>query len=144
GIAVLVYHVTFKALGIVLAAIEIWFFVARPIAKELVVWAKLVASRRPNMRVLATLSIVGLLIALLFVPWRGRVDAPGLLRAEQQFNLLAVEPGRLVAMAGENERVAQGAVLFRLESVEIERAVKQATAQLETAQAGLSTGAFDA
>jgi putative peptide zinc metalloprotease protein len=144
GIAVLVYHITFKALGIVLAAIEIWFFVARPIVRELVVWAKLVASRRPTLRTLATLSVFALLVALLFVPWRGRVDAPGMLRAEQQLGLLAAEPGRLVAMVGENARVAKGDVLFRLESVEIDRAVKVATAQLEAAQAGLSTGAFDA
>jgi putative peptide zinc metalloprotease protein len=130
-------------LGIVLAAIEIWFFIARPIARELAVWAKLVAARRPTLRTLVTLSVCAVLLALLFVPWRGRVDAPGLLRAERQFSLLAVEPGRLVAMVKENQRVAQGDVLFKLESVEIERAVKIATAQLEAAQAGLSTGAFD-
>jgi putative peptide zinc metalloprotease protein len=143
GIAVLVYHVTFKALGIILAAIEIWFFIARPIVRELSVWMKLVAARRPTLRTLATLSVCAMLLALLFVPWRGRVDAPALLRSEQQLSLLAVEPGRLVAMVKENQRVAQGDVLFRLESVEIERAVKVATAQLEAAQAGLSTGAFD-
>jgi putative peptide zinc metalloprotease protein len=143
GIAVLVYHVSFKALGIVLAAIEVWFFLARPIVRELTVWARIATSRRPNLRTLATLSVCAVLVASLFVPWHGRVDAPGLLRSEQQLDLLAAEPGRLVAMARENSRVAKGEVLFRLESVDIERAFKVAAAQLEAAQAGLSTGAFD-
>lgn len=126
-----------------LAAIEIWFFIACPIVSELAVRAKLVAARRPTLRTLATLSACAIVLTLVFVRWRGRVDAPGLLRSEQQLSLLAVEPGRVVAMVKENRQVARGDVLFKLESVEIERAVKVATAQLEAAQAGLSTGAYD-
>ena len=40
GIAVLVYHVFFKALGIILFLVEVWYFLARPIVGELLVWRK--------------------------------------------------------------------------------------------------------
>lgn len=142
GIAVLVYHLTFKALGIVLAAIELWFFVARPIVAEMAEWVPLL-TRRPNRHTFVTLGVVALLLVLLFVPWRGRVDAPGLLRAEQQAILLAAEPGRLVAMAGQNARVAAGAELFQLDSADISHAMAVARAQLEAAQAALVSSPFD-
>ena len=40
GIAILVYHFFFKALGLVLFVIELWYFVARPIVGELGAWRK--------------------------------------------------------------------------------------------------------
>jgi putative peptide zinc metalloprotease protein len=143
GIALLVYHVTFKALGLVLAAIELWFFVARPILKEVALWPRLLVRGRLNGHTLVTLGLVALLLALLFVPWRGRLDAPALLRADKQATLLAAEAGRLAQMVPRNALVAEGSVLFRLESVEIDHDREVARAQLEAAQAGLSTGTFD-
>jgi putative peptide zinc metalloprotease protein len=40
GIAFVVYHMFFKALGIVLFAIEIWWFILQPILRELREWMK--------------------------------------------------------------------------------------------------------
>lgn len=143
GIAVLVYQVTFKALGIVLAAIELWFFVVRPIASEMAAWIPLLARSRPGKHTYATLGFVVLMAVLLFVPWRGRVDAPGIVRAEQQTVLLAAEPGRLVSMASQNVQVAAGQELFRLESAEVSHSMAVARAQLESAQAALASSPFD-
>jgi putative peptide zinc metalloprotease protein len=144
GIALLVYHLTFKALGIVLAAIEVWFFIARPIVAELTVWSGIVAKSRLNKHTFVTLAVMLLILILLFIPWRGRVDVPGLLRAEQQAVLLAAEPGRLVAMAKPNTQVTEGEELFRLESADITHSTAVARAQLETAQAALVSSSFDA
>ena len=38
GIAILVYNIAFKALGIFLFVVEIWFFILRPITKEVSTW----------------------------------------------------------------------------------------------------------
>ncbi|HZB53080.1 MAG TPA: site-2 protease family protein, partial [Reyranella sp.] len=84
GIAVLVYHLAFKILGIVLMAIELWYFVMRPIVRELRAWARLPTVKRPGRHTLATLAVFGLLLLAVLVPWRGRIDAPALLRAERQ------------------------------------------------------------
>lgn len=143
GIAVLVYHLTFKVLGVVLMVIEIWFFVARPIVKEFGVWAKLPTVRKPNRYTWGTLAVFALLMLALLVPWRGRVDAPALLRAERQAVLLAAEPGRLVSMVSEKARVTEGQVLFRMDSVEIDHDIAAARAQLEAAQAEQTAGTYN-
>lgn len=143
GIAVLVYHLTFKVLGVVLMVIEIWFFVARPIVKEFGVWAKLPTVRKPNRYTWGTLALFALLMLALLVPWRGRVDAPALLRAERQMALMAAEPGRLVEMVAEKAHVAEGQVLFRMDSVEIDHDIAAARAQLEAAQAEQTAGTYN-
>jgi putative peptide zinc metalloprotease protein len=143
GIAVLVYHVTFKALGIVLMAIEIWFFLARPIVRELIAWAKLATLRRPNRHSLITLGLFALLLAALVVPWRGRIDAPALLRAERQILLLTSEPGRLAYRLPSGAHVAEGEVIYRLESIELEHDVAAARARLEQVQAQNTAGSFN-
>lgn len=143
GIAVLVYHVTFKALGIILMAIEIWFFVARPIAREIVAWTKLPTLWRPNRHSLVTLGLFVVLIAALAVPWRGRVDAPALLRSERQIALLTAEPGRLIYRLPLGSHVREGELIYRLESIELEHDVTAARARLEQAQAQQSAGVFN-
>ena len=143
GIALLVYHLTFKALGIVLAAIEIWFFIARPIVRELAVWAEIVSKNRPNLHSWVTLTLVVLLLSLLFVPWRGRVDAPALLKADKQVALLAAEPGRLAFMVEPHTPVREGQDIFLFESVDISHSLDVARAQLEVAQAEYAVTSFN-
>lgn len=143
GIAVLVYHLTFKVLGVVLMAIEIWFFVARPIVKEIGLWTKLPTVRTPNRYTWGTFALLAVLLLAVLVPWRGRVDAPALLRAERQMVLMAAEPGRLVEMVAERTRVAEGQVLFRMDSVEIDHDIAAARAQLEAAQAEQTAGTYN-
>ena len=46
GIAVLVYHLAFKLLGLFLMAVEVGWFVVRPILTELAVWARRVRGGR--------------------------------------------------------------------------------------------------
>jgi putative peptide zinc metalloprotease protein len=143
GIAVLVYHLTFKALGVVLMAIELWFFVVRPIVREVRAWIKLPSVRRPSGRTVATMAVFMVLLLALLVPWRGRVDAPALLRAERQVVLLAAEPGQVVAMVPDGTHVAQGEVIFRTESVEVYHDIAAARAQLEAAQAEQMAGTYN-
>ena len=54
GIALLVYHHFFKALGIVLFAVEIVFFVLKPIASEILMWMKLKGEIRSRPRTFVT------------------------------------------------------------------------------------------
>jgi putative peptide zinc metalloprotease protein len=135
--------VTFKALGIILMAIEIWFFVARPILREIVAWTKLPTLWRPNRHTLVTLGLFAVLIAALAVPWRGRVDAPALLRSERQIVLLTAEPGRLIYRLPSGTHVREGELIYRLESIELEHDVTGARARLEQAQAQQSAGVFN-
>ena len=82
GIAVAVYLFFFKALGLLLFAVEISWFVVRPIWKELQVWwsgrGEVAASRR---RLALLLPVLCLLPAVL--PWRSQIDAPAWAHPEQ-------------------------------------------------------------
>ncbi len=144
GIAVLVYHLAFKALGIVLMAIELWYFVTRPILGEVIALARIGFTTRFNRHTAATLLLLAGLVALAVVPWRGRVDAPALLRAGRQATLYTAEPGRLLTAAPPGTRLAAGAALYTLESVEINHALRAGAAQLAAAQADLASRSFDA
>jgi putative peptide zinc metalloprotease protein len=77
------------------------------------------------------------------VPWRGRVDAPALMRSARQAVLLSIEPGRLVEMAPQGSHVAEGQVIYRLESIEVEHDVAKARAELEQALADEVAGKFN-
>lgn len=124
GIAVLVYHMAFKLLGILLFAVEIVAFVARPIYTELRAWFERLRERGPatwNARSRLTLGL--LLGALLFavIPWRTRVEAPALLRAAQQAHLMAPVGARIERIeARPGQAVRAGTPLFTLQSPELE------------------------
>ena len=104
GIALVVYHYFFKALGIVLFLAEIAYFVARPVASELSEWVKLrgeiLVRPRTAITVLASLGLV----ALLVVPWSTGVEIPAVVEAAQLQPVHAPRPARVTAL-----HVAQGA-----------------------------------
>lgn len=121
GIALLVYHFFFKALGIVLMIVELAWFIGRPIAMELKEWASRREKYRLNRNTLATLTGLGLAIALFATPLHWPVHAPALMRAERQTRLYAPADARLVEIAARpGEAVAAGALLHRLESPDMD------------------------
>lgn len=143
GIALLVYHFAFRALGIILMGIELWYFVFRPIFNEVIALARIGTSTPLNRHGVLTLLTLVALVGLAVFPWRGRVDAPGVLRAARQATLYTVEPGRLVKLTETGARVPTGAVLFTLESADIDHVLRTSAAQLAGAQADLASRSFD-
>jgi putative peptide zinc metalloprotease protein len=120
GIALAVYHLFFKLLGIVLMLVELGWFIFLPVFKEAGHWW----SRRDQAytpRVL--LSGLGLLvlIALLVVPWRSSVELPVMLEAASVTALHAPAAARVKQVnVQDGQRVEQGAVLIELESPDID------------------------
>ncbi|MDX5297952.1 MAG: peptidase M50, partial [Gammaproteobacteria bacterium] len=75
GIALLVYHLFFKALGILLMVVELVVFIVRPIWRELQAWWQ---QRRQmqGWRRVQTLLVLGLLLLPLFIPWSSTLRVP--------------------------------------------------------------------
>lgn len=114
GIALLVYHVFFKALGILLFVVEIWVFIGRPVAAEFRAWWSQRASVRPA-RAFAVLFAIGLCGMALLLPWPTRVQAPGVLRSAGEQALFAPYAGRLERLSVvEGQTVQAGEVLAEL------------------------------
>ena len=123
GIALAVYHFFFKALGILLFAVEIGWFIVRPLASELGHWVALRRQAQAG-HVGRALVVAMAMLAILVVPWRGAVTAEGLLHAERQQTLYAPLPSRLAEplVAGERRR---GDALVRLDSPDLRQQADQ-------------------
>jgi putative peptide zinc metalloprotease protein len=127
GIALAVYHLFFKALGVVLFAVEIHWFILRPVAQELRVWWRARTAVSPWRR-LAWLAILAGAAALVFVPWQTRVSADGWVYAVRQAGVHAPQSGRIEAVhVRAGERVAEGQPLFDLAAPTLEDAERRAS-----------------
>lgn len=144
GIAFLVYHLFFKALGVILFAVEISWFVVRPFFVEARVWLRRRGDilRRPRSRF--TLGIAALGAVLFFVPLQRSVHAPALYGTEFETALYAPEGGLFVgpALVQGTERI-KGAPVYTLEADELVFRFAEAKAGLAAAQAELAGLGFD-
>ena len=117
GIAWLVYYLFFKVLGIILFVVEILWFIAIPIWRELSVWFKRRTEIKLN-RIILSLCLVAGLIALGFIPWQTTVKGAGWVHATNQHYIYTPTAGKLTAMTKAG-KVQQGQQLFALNSPDI-------------------------
>jgi putative peptide zinc metalloprotease protein len=136
GIALLVYHLFFKAAGIILFAVEIAYFIVLPIVKEVAQWPKLGRKARPGWNALVTLAVLGGLVWLFVTPWSAEVSAPALLESRSETVIETAIAGRLAAVeAGpDGTPVTAGTVLFRLASPSLDAALARNAALLRAAE----------
>ncbi|GAB6390183.1 HlyD family efflux transporter periplasmic adaptor subunit [Stutzerimonas marianensis] len=117
GIAVLVYHFAVKAIGIVLFAVEICWFILMPIRNELREWKTRWPTIRSRRRGRVSLVVAALAIGLTLVPWPGRVTVSGVLRPVQVWPVHVPGAAMLEALPHrEGDRVAEGEPIARLAS----------------------------
>lgn len=121
GIAWLVYYFFFKALGLLLFAVEIGWFVVLPIVKEIAVWRKLIAAHEEPLRPRASWLLPVLLIALLFIPWQSHLLVPGLFQAEAEYTFYCIEAAQVdEVLVKENDNVKANQVLIKLVSPDLD------------------------
>ncbi|MBS0455058.1 MAG: HlyD family efflux transporter periplasmic adaptor subunit [Proteobacteria bacterium] len=91
GIAVAVYLLFFKVLGIFLFLVEITWFIMLPVWRELRQWwARRTAV--PMSRRFLLAGLVFLFVLLLALPWQTQIHAWGMARAERQLRVYAPYP----------------------------------------------------
>ena len=140
GIAFLVYHMFFKALGLLLFLVEIIWFLAWPIVKELREWYRL----RKDARLTIWGAGLGLVIISLFIPWRSAVVAPAIMDAERSFVFHAPIGSQLTEeLPPVGRAVATGDTIVCLSAPDIEfqltaKGLARKTLELQTANAGLA------
>lgn len=98
GIALLVYAFFIKVVGILLFVVEIAWFILKPMSGEMKEWWKRRGDMRLNAHALGSLAVLGLLLAVLFVPWRATVVLPAVLEAERSHEVHAPEAARVAAV----------------------------------------------
>lgn len=142
GIAVLVYHLAFKVLGIFLMGVELVWFIARPIWNELKEWW----SRREQMRWNQNIALSGIAVVLVFgvmaVPWRTAVTLPATMKPEVYTRIYAPVPGRIgEVLVREGDRVLKGDVLLKIMSPDLQRDIDETRLEIGTLKAKLGGSA---
>ncbi len=136
GIAVLVYHFFIKLVGVLLFAVEIAWFIAWPVWRELKAWIALraqvrqrAASRR---RVVLSAGLLLTLAAITLVPWPGRVTTSAWLRPAQVWPVYTPAASQVQAIHhAEGTRIPQGVQVLHLASAPLESRHAVVQARLE-------------
>jgi putative peptide zinc metalloprotease protein len=115
GIAVLVYHFFIKLVGILLFAVEITWFVLRPVAAEIGAWRALWPRIRSSRRARLSMLLAGLGLLLFVLPWPTRIASTGTLRPAQVYTVHAPAHAQVAALPlREGARVKEGDALLKL------------------------------
>ena len=127
GIAVMVYHYFFKALGITLFLVEIGWFIAMPIVREIKGWWTDRALYVTSLRAWGTAVVLGILLSLACIPLRTSVSAPAVLQAVSYATIYAPTPGRISQVSARNgQRVTAGEQIVVLKNPLLEKEVRLA------------------
>ncbi|MEZ5738194.1 MAG: hypothetical protein R3E68_01185 [Burkholderiaceae bacterium] len=114
GIALAVYLLFFKVLGLFLFAVEIAWFIVRPVWSEAKVW---IARRGETgaARSAFLVLLAGLVLMALFVPWQREVSGDAWLHPARTQTIYSPFAARVLALH-EPGVVREGAVLVELDS----------------------------
>ncbi len=98
GIAALVFYAFPKPLGPFLGAVEIYWFIAKPVVNELKTWWTMRDQIQASSRSMTTLIVCGSVILMATIPWNGRIEAPAMLKPAQQSTLALETPAQLASI----------------------------------------------
>lgn len=131
GIAILVYHVTFKLLGILLFMVEIMWFVGSPILSELRIWWTRRREIHARPRTLFAMGVLLALLGLVAIPWNRTISLPATLESAQSPSLYAPEGAQVAEiLVTSGAAVQQGQPLIKLISPDLEAKISQASTRV--------------
>ena len=120
GIALLVYFLFFKVLGVILFIVEIIWFVARPVWDELKEWYKMRDEIFAGRRIIGTSALAIGLIALGLMPLSTSVEIPAVAEAKQFERIFPVVPARVERVHVHNgQSVTKGDLLIELSAPDL-------------------------
>ena len=145
GIAWLVYYFFFKVLGLALFAVEIGWFIVRPIAKEIAVWRELIKTRGTPIRPRPAWLIPLALVALLLIPWQSHLIMPGLFKAEAEYTFYCIEAAQVQeVLVKEGDTVATNQILVKLVSPDLDYKIRAAQLKWEELNQRLASQSLEA
>ena len=144
SIALLVYALTFKALGIILFLAEIVFFIATPVVREIKVWVDMRKRIGRSPRSWVTLATLLVLAGFAFFPMTSRIQVPAVLDDARQQAIYPAVDGRLTEVyVTEGQTVKAGDPLFSFDDPELPLRIAQARQRIILDETRLRAGAGD-
>ena len=95
GIALLVYHLAFKVLGIILFIIEIYWFIMAPVIREIKQWWRLKSEIKYNKETKRLLIIIFSVMLFLFMPWKSSMKIPAIYVSEKYTKIYSPYPAQI-------------------------------------------------
>lgn len=121
GIALIIYGFFFKLLGIVLFVAEIVWFILLPVWREIGEIWKRRKLMTINRNFLTLLSGLGILLLVLFLPWRTDIDMPAFMETGNRMVVIPPMPARIDTIhVKQGQSVTKGQVLFTLTTDQID------------------------
>ncbi len=144
GIALLVYTLFFKILGLILFFVEITVFIARPVIAEFKIWVSMKERILATSRTRLLLISVGIALVLCLLPLDRHISAPAVLAPIGASPVIAGDPGRVEKIFVRNgQRVAAGAPLIQISAPELANATAAAKVRIANLQLQYGRGAAD-
>ena len=122
GIALLVYYFAFKVLGIILFAIEIYWFIMLPIIKEIKQWWLMRSEMRINKQTFRTTAILIISLMVLFLPWKSSMKIPAVYISEKYSKIYSPYSAKIKSvLITKDQEVEVGQNLIELYSPELDK-----------------------
>jgi putative peptide zinc metalloprotease protein len=135
GIALLVYHFFFKALGLLLFAVEIVWFIVTPVMKEVSVWKEMKEQIQDSKRYRLTTVLCFIVLSLFFIPWNTRISTPAILHATNKAAIHSVSPGIIKEVfVKEGDELTAGQPVLVLDSPSLEDEIARTQRQYEVTE----------
>ncbi len=132
GIAFFVYHLAFKLLGIALFLIEIIYFLAGPVWREVREWYKMRAIIAARRRSWIVFGICSIMLVLSFLPLSTSITIPAIL---EDRSIEMVHPRRAARVIDihvrHGEQVRAGQLIVALTSPELDQDIQQTRLRLK-------------
>ncbi|MDB3946988.1 site-2 protease family protein [Candidatus Pelagibacter sp.] len=124
GIALLVYYFAFKVLGIILFAIEIYWFIMLPIIKEMKQWWMMRSEMKLNKQTFRTISILTITLMVLFLPWKSSMKIPAVYISEKYSKIYSPYPAKIKSVfITKDQEVQAGQNLIELYSPGLDKEI---------------------
>ncbi|MBF0357930.1 MAG: HlyD family efflux transporter periplasmic adaptor subunit [Magnetococcales bacterium] len=121
GIALLVYHMFFKLAGIILMAVEIAWFIGRPLKLELSHWWKNRQQLHWNRNSITTLLLAIFLLTIITIPWQGQVEAPAIQKAKSHLIIYPSVSAQVQhVFIKRDQHVAAGELLIKMHNPDLQ------------------------
>lgn len=135
GIALLVYSLFFKLLGIILFLIEVVFFLALPIYREVKVWVNMRSQIKWNHATKRLTLVIAISLILFGYPWQTKISLPAVLEPDNMTVVNNRYPGYVIAVnIKNNTKVSKGETLIELASPKIEQLLQKSYWNIEYAK----------
>ena len=132
GIALLVYYLAFKILGIILFFIEIVWFIGLPIYREIKQWWQLKTSIAINKKFIRSIIIFLILLLIFFYPWRSSIIIPSVYESAYTIDIYPSEDAIIKKVfISPKEFIKKNDDLIELYSPSIKNTIKQSKDRIE-------------